>query len=380
MKILHTSDWHIGRQFHNVSLLEDQRFVLDQIVEIASKSSVDVVLIAGDIYDRAIPPASAVKLLDDVLQRLCMDQNIPVIMISGNHDSPDRLGFGSRQLASGGLHIVGPLTQELAPIILKDIHGDVAFYGLPYADPATVRDVFGVELSGHDEAMAFLTEKITKHNVENRRCAVLSHCFLHGGDECESERPLSVGGADQVAAKHFKPFNYTALGHLHGPQYRGNESIRYSGSILKYSFSEVNHHKSVTLATMDAKGACVIEQFKLTPRRNMRVIEGVLEEIIQVGKTDPHSHDYLLVRLLDTNAILDVMGKLRSVYPNILHVERPGLVATNTGHNLTRDHLKRGEFAMFNDFYKQTSGKALNPEESKVVEGILDDVHSKKEG
>lgn len=376
MKILHTSDWHIGRQFHNVSLLEDQRHILDQIVTIAQNAQVDVVLVAGDIYDRSVPPAQAVKLLDEVLHRLCKGLGIPVIMISGNHDSPDRLGFGARQLAAAGLHIVGPLMQPFNPIILQDTHGEVAFYGLPYAEPATVREVFDIELSGHDQAMSFLSEQICLHNGKERRCVVLSHCFLDGADECESERPLSVGGADRVSARHFKPFHYTALGHLHGPQTRGADTLRYSGSILKYSFSEERHRKSVTLVEMNGLGACEIEQIELKPLRNMRIIEGNLDQVLEVGKSDPHSDDYVLVRLSDTHAILDLMGKLREVYPNILHLERPGLITANTGHIYNRDQLKKGELSMFRDFYQQVSGEALSVQQSELVEDILNHCHN----
>jgi exonuclease SbcD len=373
MKILHTSDWHIGRQFHNVSLLADQAHVLEQLIAIAAKEEVDVVVIAGDIYDRAVPPADAVLLLDKVLSRLCFELKLPVIMISGNHDSPERLGFGARQLRGAGLHIVGPLTNEFDPVVLSDEHGEVAFYGIPYVEPATVRDRFDVDVSGHDEALAFLTKQIQQHNEEhnNRRTVVVSHCFLDGGDESESERPLSVGGADRVSAQHFIPFNYTALGHLHGPQYKGAEHIRYSGSILKYSFSEERHTKSVTVVDMNAEGACVINKIPLLPLRNMRSIEGALENIIEAGKTDSAADDYVLVRLSDKQAILDVMGKLREVYPNVLHLERPGLQAASESLINSQEHLKKSETAMFSDFYQQVTGEPLSGAQDQVLEDII---------
>ena len=371
MKILHTSDWHIGRQFHNVSLLVDQAHVLEQLIAIAAKEEVDVVVIAGDIYDRSVPPADAVLLLDKVLNRLCFELKLPVIMISGNHDSPERLGFGARQLGGAGLHIVGPLKNEFDPVVLSDKHGEVAFYGIPYVEPATVRDRFGVDVSGHDETLAFLAKQIQQHNEEhnNRRTVVVSHCFLDGGDESESERPLSVGGADRVSAQHFMPFNYTALGHLHGPQYKGAEHIRYSGSILKYSFSEERHTKSVTIVDMDAEGACVIDKIPL--QRNMRSIEGSLEAIIEAGKSDPATDDYVLVRLSDKHAILDVMGKLREVYPNVLHLERPGLQAANESLVNSQEHLKKNEISMFSDFYQQVTGEPLSCDQDKVLEDII---------
>ncbi|MEH6550744.1 MAG: exonuclease SbcCD subunit D [Pseudomonadales bacterium] len=381
MKILHTSDWHIGRQFHNVSLLEDQAHVLDQLVDIARQQAVDVVLIAGDVYDRSVPPANAVTLLDHVLNRLCKELALPVIMISGNHDSPERLGFGAKQLGEAGLYIVGPLTNELAPIVLKDEHGDIAFYGIPYVEPATVRDRYDVEVNGHEEALGFLSEKI-QADIEAKayhRSVVISHCFLDGADDCESERPLSVGGADKVSPGVFAPFNYVALGHLHAPQYKGGEHIRYSGSILKYSFSEEHHKKSVTVVDMDATGSCEIEKIPLLPIRDMRCIEGELESILELGVSDPHADDYLLVRLLDTHAILDPMGKLRAVYPNVLHLEKPGLMDARGVVEPSSERLKKGELSMFTDFFSQVRGEDLDDAQRGVITEIIDAIHSGRE-
>jgi DNA repair protein SbcD/Mre11 len=375
MRILHTSDWHIGRQFHNVSLLEDQRHVLNQITDLISEQQVDVVLVAGDIYDRSVPPANAVELLDEVINRICKELNVPMIMIAGNHDGPERLGFASGLTAGSGLHIVGPLLGQQTPTILSDAAGDVAFYGIPYADPVTVRDVFAVEAATHDEAMAHLVAQVHKHNGSERRCVVLSHCFLDGGEESESERPLSIGGADRVSPKHFMDFSYVALGHLHGRQFKGAQHIRYSGSILKYSFSEEKHHKSVTLIDLDAEGQCNIEQIELKVLRDMRVLEGALDELLEQGKNDPNNEDYLLVRLTDIHAILDIMGKLRAVYPNVLHLERPGLMSTGEKRVMLREQLKKGEMEMFGDFFQQISGEALSAEQSKIIEETLTVIH-----
>jgi len=386
MRILHTSDWHIGRQLHNVSLLEDQRHVLNQIVDLVATKQVDVVLIAGDIYDRSVPPANAVALLDEVLNRICKELGVPVIMIAGNHDGPQRLGFGARQLAGAGLHIVGPLLAQQDPTIISDDFGDVAFYGIPYADPVTVRDVFAVDTASHDEAMAHLVGQVHEHNqhhqksVEKRRCVVLSHCFLDGGDESESERPLSIGGADRVTPKHFMDFDYVALGHLHGRQYKGAPYIRYSGSILKYSFSEEKHKKSVTLVDINGQGHCDIEQIELQPLHDMRVLEGSLEDVLAQGESDPNNEDYLLVRLTDSHAILDIMGKLRMVYPNVLHLERPGLKSTGEQRILLREQLKKGELSMFGDFFKQVRGEDLTDQQRNLIENELNVIHRSVEG
>jgi len=374
MKMLHTSDWHLGRQFHNVSLLQDQEYVLDQLVEIARRKVVDVVLVAGDIYDRTVPPAAAVSLLDKVLDELLAIDGLQVIMIPGNHDSHERLGFAARQLHASGLHMIASLEQILSPVIISDDAGEVAFYGIPYLEPARVREYFDIDVSGHDETLAFVLQKIHAHNQQNgnRRTVVVSHCFLDGGDESESERPLSVGGADRVSITHFEPFNYTALGHLHAAQHKGANHIRYSGSILKYSFSEVQHKKSVARVQMDADGVCEVDCIALKPRHDMRVIEGELDDILAQAGNDPGAQDYVQIRLADRHAILDIMAKLREVYPNVLHLERPGLLQEEALNALDKQRIKQGEMIMFGDFFEQVGGGALNEEQTIVIKEVIE--------
>ena len=376
MKILHTSDWHIGRQFHNVSLLEDQRHVLDQIVNITRQQNVDVLLIAGDIYDRSVPPSQAVALLDNVISSI-NQLKIPVIMISGNHDGAARLSFASSQLAQAGVHILADLEQMSRPVTLKDKHGDVVFFGVPYADPVSVRHVLGVEASTHDEAMAQAIASLKPSMPKDTRTVLLSHCFIDGGEESESERPLSIGGAERVSYKHFAPFDYVALGHLHGRQYKGANTIRYSGSILKYSFSEEKQIKSVTLVDMGEQGVDEVTQVPLLPLRDMRTITGELTDILEQGRHDLKKDDYLQIRLTDKHAILDVMGKLRAVYPNVLHIERPGLMAANPQQSARREQLKKGEFSMFSDFFEQVNGEPLTKEQQSYVSQTLSDLHEK---
>ncbi|QDZ91465.1 exonuclease SbcCD subunit D [Shewanella decolorationis] len=380
MRFIHTSDWHIGRQLHNQSLLEDQAYVLDQIVALAEQHSVDAVIIAGDIYDRSIPPASAVALLDAVLNRLITELGLQVLMIAGNHDGHERLGFAAKQMAASGLHIIGPLQADLTPIRLTSPSGDAYFYPLPYAEPATVRQVFEADakelsISSHEEAMALLLEQVHSHDSQGLPKVVVSHCFLDGGSESESERPLSIGGADKISPRLFSEFDYVALGHLHGSQYKGSEHVRYSGSILKYSFSEQHQHKSVTLVDVAAQTPAQIQLLPLTALRDVRIIEGELAHLLDLGITDAKREDYLMVRLLDKHAILDAMGKLRSVYPNVLHLERTGLMAGEQAVALNRDHIKKGEMAMFRDFFSQVSGEELSDAQQAVMDEILTKLH-----
>ena len=372
MKILHTSDWHLGRQFHNHSLLEDQRHVLQQICVIVAEQQVEVVIVAGDIYDRSVPPATAVELLNETVDRICHDLQVPMIVIAGNHDSPERLGFGARQLASAGLYVVGGLWQTPEPIILTGRQGEnVVFYPIPYADPATVRNLHGVEVATHEDAMRHLISLI--HGVRDPElpAVAIAHCFLAGGEESESERPLSMGGVEYVPPQLFTDFSYTALGHLHGPQFRGAETIRYSGSPLKYSFSEERQNKSVTLIELLSKDRMSIEKIPVIPINNMRTVNGTLEEIITAGQVDQRRDDYLRIQLTDTHSILDVMNKLRDVYPNVLHLERPGLVSTPL-IKAGRERLQRGELALFRDFYQQITGDNLTEKQEQIVSQELE--------
>ena len=378
MRILHTSDWHIGRQFYNVSLLEDQRHVLNQIVEAAKAEAVDVVVVAGDVYDRAIPPADAVSLVDEVFNRLLNEVGIPVIVIAGNHDGPERLGFASRQLAKAQLYIAGPLTVAVQPVVLEDQYGEVVFYPIPYADPATVRDVFSDDtIRTHNQAMECITNALPDH--KRQRSVAIGHCFLSGGTDCDSERPLSVGGADQVSRQNFNDFNYVAMGHLHRQQHQGTEVIRYSGSPMKYSFSEEKHKKSITIVDLDGEGECKIEHIPLVALRDMRSITGSFDDIILEAKNDTNASDYLLINLTDTHAILDPMGKLRAVYPNVLHLERPGLMSPKPQRLVHRDLMKKGELAMFKDFYQQTINEEISAEQAIILSDLLTEIHAERE-
>ena len=378
MKFIHTSDWHIGRQFHNVSLLDDQRYVLDQLVEHIKNESVDAVIIAGDIYDRSVPPAAAVSLLNDILNTICSTLGVPVILIPGNHDGAERLSFASKQLSQAGLHIIGELNQITEPVVLNKNGSEVSFYGIPYNDPESVRNYFAVDVSSHDEAHQYLVEQINSVKSDNAINVLISHCFIDGAEASESERPLSIGGADRVSVEPFKAFDYVALGHLHNPQKKGAEHIRYSGSILKYSFSEQRQQKGVTLVEMSQTGIQTMH-LPLKPLRDMRTLEGDLETLIKQGLTDPNNQDYLLIRLTDQSALLDPMSKLRKVYENVLHIEKTWLQDSGS-LQVNREKLKRGELEMFQDFFKQVSGHDLTTEQQDTIKQIITTAVNSQEG
>ncbi len=375
MRILHTSDWHLGRQLYQQSLLDDQQDVLAQICSIAARQAVDVVLIAGDIYDRSVPPAAAIDLLDGTLATLCHDLGVPVILIAGNHDGGERLNFGARQMAAAGLHVVGKLWDSPEPVLIEGRHGDrLAFYPIPYADPAAVRYKFNIDVSTHQEAMHHLVSMIEEARHGEDHAVAVAHCFLAGGESSESERPLSLGGLEYVDPALFSGFCYTALGHLHGPQARCGNRVVYSGSPLKYSFSEASQHKSVSLVELVGGELVSFERIPIKSKRNVRTVEGLLEDILGHGRGDPNREDYLQVRLHDTHAILDVMNRIREVYPNVLHLERPGLLHRQPGP-CQRDQLARGEIAMVSDFFEQTTGQPLSEEQSELVRKELEQLH-----
>lgn len=372
MRFLHTADWHLGRVYHGLSLLEDQARVLKDFIRLADDVRPDAILIAGDVYDRSVPPADAVRLLDVTLTRLVVELRIPVVVIAGNHDGPDRLGFGSGMLERAGLTICGPVSAAPRPVVLRDAHGEVAIYPLPYAEPAMVRSLLGDDaLDDHQAALAAQLQRIRSAHVPGRRSVVVAHAFVVGGAESDSERPLSVGGSAAVAAGIFDGFDYVALGHLHRPQQAGSPRIHYAGSLLKYSFAEVDHSKSVNLVELDATGGCTVERLALPPWRDLRVIEGALDEIIAAAATDAAREDYILARLSDRGALLDAMGKLRTAYPNALAIERPALEGEGNGR-AGADHRRVRIQDLFASFYAEVSGCPMEEAAMQTLQTLVD--------
>jgi len=371
MKFIHTSDWHLGRQFHNVSLLDDQQAVLDQLIQYIENNPVDAVVVAGDIYDRSVPPTIAIELLNKVVKRICGELNTPMILISGNHDGAERLGFGSEQMKNAGLHIISNFEDMLTPVVIEtESAGQVAFYGMPYNDPEQVRFAYQEPVSTHDQAHKLLAEKITEQFQSDQRNVLVSHCFVDGAIESESERPLSIGGSDRVSHEHFLNFDYVALGHLHQPQKKGEEYIRYSGSLMKYSFGEQNQKKGFTLVEIDQNGFFSAKHVDLAAPHEMRIVEGELEQVIEQGKTDPKNEDYLLVRLMDKHAILNPMEKLRTVYPNVLHLEKPGMLI-GVEQEMAQAKLVRSEIDMFRDFFSEAQDGQLSQEQDQAISDII---------
>ncbi|PIC65187.1 exonuclease sbcCD subunit D [Sporosarcina sp. P13] len=381
MKIFHTADWHLGKLVQGVYMTEDQRYILQAFIEDIKTEQPDVVIIAGDLYDRAIPPTEAVGLLNEVLHEIVIGLKTPVIAIAGNHDSPSRLHFGSTFMKDQGLYITGELRADLQPVVLQDTFGDVNFHLIPYADPTIVSHLFEDDtITSHQQAMKKVIECIQQSMNQEARHVFIGHAFItpHGEKEdntSDAERPLSIGGAEYVSSDLFEPFHYTALGHLHRAHFVDNETIRYSGSPLKYSISEENHQKGYLIVNLQEDGQVEIEKRLLTPLHDIRTVEGTMEEVLAM---DPNE-DYVFVKLLDTVPIIQPMEKIRSVFPNAMHVERKLFASSTDSLGSTVDVEKRqDDRAMFSSFYKELQGEEADAETTQLFAEVLWEVNEEE--
>lgn len=378
MKFFHTADWHLGKLVQGVYMTEDQRFVLNQFIKAVKEEKPDAVIIAGDLYDRAVPPTEAVQLLNHVLDEIVLELDTPVLAIAGNHDSPSRLHFASRIMTEKGFHVVGELEQKHTPVVLHDEHGEVHFHLVPYTDPSIVRNVFKDEsIKTHDDATRKIIDYLAANMDDNARHVYVGHAFVtpHGKDEentSDSERPLSIGGAEYVDAGHFEAFHYAALGHLHQAHYVEREHIRYAGSPLKYSISEEHHKKGFYIVEMDGDGKTTVEKRLLQPQRDVRTVEAKLEELL----TFPVNEDYVFVKLLDEAPVLSPMEKVRSVFPNAMHVERKhdGLIPSVGETEVKKRRHELSDVDLFNAFYKEVKGFEASEETEAIFKAVLDEL------
>ncbi len=358
-----------------------QRYVLDQFIEAIKEEQPDAIVIAGDLYDRAVPPTEAVALLDEVLEKIIMELKIPVLAIGGNHDSPGRLNFGSGLMRANGYHIAGQMTKHIEPVILSDEHGEVHFHLVPFADPSVVKHLHGdEEISNHNDAMKKVIEGIQENLQKDTRHVFVGHAFVtsHGESEAntsDSERPLAIGGAEYVSAQLFELFHYTALGHLHQAHFVLNETIRYAGSPMKYSISEEHHNKGFFIVELDAQGQVTVEKRELIPQHDMRTVEGTMGDIL----LHPISDDFVFVKLLDDTPVLFPMEKIRSVYPNAMHIERKIHIPRRKTEDESRiEHEKQDDVALFKAFYEEMKGEAADTETETLFAQVLHEVMHKE--
>ncbi len=374
MKLLHLSDLHLGKRVKDFSMLEDQQYILAEILRIAGEEAPDAVLIAGDVYDKSVPPAEAVELFDDFLVRLSR-LNTQVFVISGNHDSPERVAFGGRLMDSSGIHLSPVYSGQVRPLSLTDPFGTVDFYMLPFLKPAHVRRFFpDSEISSYTDA---LRTAIGQMPVDpSRRNVLITHQFVTGAQRSDSE-DISVGGTDNVDASVFDAFDYVALGHIHGPQHVGRETVRYCGTPLKYSFSEIRHQKSVTVVELAEKGNLHIRTVPLSPRRDMREIRGTYMELTARSfYADFPREDYLRIVLTDEEDILDAVSRLRVIYPNLLQLDYDNKRTRSGGAALesTEQLRQRSPLELFAQFYEEQNGQPMSGEQGEFIRELIEEI------
>ena len=377
MKLIHLSDLHIGKRVNEISMLEDQEYILLQILQIIDSEQPDAVLIAGDVYDKSVPSAEAVTLFDDFLCRLAKRQ-LPVLIISGNHDSPERLAFGGRLMENAGIHISPVYDGQVRPITLRDVYGEVDFWLLPFLKPAHVKRYYpdaGIE--SYTDAIEVVVEKMGMDPT--RRNVLLTHQFVTGAATCESEE-ISVGGSDNVDAAVFAAFDYVALGHIHGPQNITSPRIRYCGTPLKYSFSEEQHHKSVTVVQLGAKGELELQLRPLIPRRDLRTIRGTFARLTDKSfYSGTDTDDYLQVVLTDEEDIPEAVGKLRLIYPNMMKLTYDN---TRTRANQLVDGAtdveQKSPLQLFAELYEQQNNQPMSEEQSRFTQELIESVWEDK--
>lgn len=381
MKIFHLSDLHIGKQLHHYSLLEDQKYILEQVAVLAEQLRPDVVLIAGDIYDKAVPSAEAVSLFDQFLTRMsAVRPKIPLMLIAGNHDSARRLDYASRLLEQQEVHISGSVPESgeeyLKKITLCDEYGEVNFYLLPFLRPGSVRGICGGELpSSYTEAVRIVLER---EKVDfSKRNILAAHQFVTGAgtapETCDSEM-LSVGGIDNVDASVLERFDYVALGHLHQAQAAGREHIRYCGTLLKYSVSEADHRKALHMVELGRKGEAVrVKEFRLRPLRDLKRIRGTLSDILKSREKD-RADDYVSIVLTDEIDPYRPKEQLEKVFPHILEIRMDNERTRKKLSFSDADIRMEDPLSAFGDFYREMQGRELSEEETHIVERIFDKV------
>lgn len=382
MRILHTADWHLGRIFYGRHLTDDQAYVLEkQFFQLIKDQHIDAFVLAGDVFDRSVPPVEAVQLWDQVITKLAQDYKIPSFIISGNHDGPERLEMGHNLLASMGIYIGGSPQYALTPISIEDKFGPISFCLMPYSEPRLIYSALSKEnedvSSKIDYNLAYQAwgEYLESQVPKGQRSIAIAHAFVTGCEPGGSERPLTVGGAETIHTSIFKHFNYTALGHLHGSQQAGADYIRYSGSLLKYSFDEAHQDKSFSIIDMDASGNIDYSTVPIETKRDVVVIEGFFDDLmVNVDLHKAYAGDYVLIRLLDTIPIIDGMARLRTVFPYALGMELTGRMATNESLESLKNYKNLNERELFAQFAQAVWNEPLSEEEHEYINHLWDSI------
>ena len=373
MKLIHLSDLHIGKRVNEVSMIEEQAYILNQILDVIDAEQPGAILIAGDVYDKSVPSAEAVTLFDDFLCRLAAKEQ-QVFIISGNHDSAERLAFGGRLMESKGIHISPVYDGSIEPIVLSDGYGDVHFWLLPFLKPAHVKHFYPEEgIESYTDACRVAVEKMDIDTA--RRNVILVHQFVTGSSTCDSEE-ISVGGTDNVDAEVFAGFDYVALGHIHGPQNIGSQRVRYCGTPLKYSFSEAGHQKSITVVELGEKGSFDLRTVPLTPLHDLREIRGSYDEVM--AKTfyeNTAVEDYLHITLTDEEDVPEAMARLRVIYPNLMKLTYDNArTRSNTVIDSAVDVQKKSPLQLFGELYEQQNNQPMSEMQSDFMRELIESI------
>lgn len=372
MKLIHLSDLHLGKRINGFSMLEDQKYILHEILRIIDEERPDAVLIAGDIYDKTVPSAEAVELFDEFLVSLARRQ-LQTFVISGNHDSPERLAFGNRLIDMSGIHLSSAYNGSVQPFTLRDEYGETAIYMLPYIKPAHVRRFFPDEtVESYTDALRTAISHMPFD--PQKRNVLVAHQFVTGSVRCESEE-LSVGGLDNVDASVFDGFDYVALGHIHGPQNITGARLRYCGTPLKYSFSESAHRKSVTVVQMEKKGSLNVRTVPLIPMRDLVMLRGAYDTLTcrTFYENTSYRDDYVHITLTDEEDIPNALGNLRIIYRNLMKLEYDNRrTRTNALLSLTEQPAEKSPYDLFEDFYRQQNNTPLSEEQATYLEKMIE--------
>lgn len=370
MRFLHLADLHIGKRVNGFSMIEDQKFVFEQVYNVIENEKIDGIIMAGDIYDKPVPSAEAVKLFDEMLTRL-VSINLPIFVISGNHDSAERIGFGSDILSAAKVYMSRVYNGNLQKIELEDDYGKINVYLLPFIKPATVKNIYKeAEIKDYDDALEYVLsqEKID----ETKRNVIVSHQFVTDAMRSESEE-VSVGGLDNVSVENYEAFDYVALGHIHRAQQMGRESARYAGTLLKYSFSEEKHNKSMTIVDLKEKGNIEIKEIPVKPLHDLKTIKGKFSKITsEEFYKELKKEDYYRAVLTDEDDILNAIGKLKSIYPNLMSMEYDN---TRTRSYSVVDNVETGEakspLDYFEKFFEKQNGRKMSEKQRDYLLEIL---------
>lgn len=370
---MHLSDLHIGKKVNEYSMLQDQIYILKEILRIIDNEKVETVIIAGDVYDRSLPPNEALELFDEFLYQLS-SRNVNVFVISGNHDSPERISYGGRMMTENKIFLSPVYDGNVKPITLNDDYGEVNFYLLPFVRPADIRRYFPDEnIENYTDAVKVAIDNM---NVDfSERNILVTHQFVTGAELSESE-DIIVGGTDNVSGEVFDGFDYVALGHIHREQTVGKDNIRYCGTPLKYSFSEAKNIKSVTILDFNDKGNIEYSKIPLTPLRDMREIRGTYYELtLKSNYESTNTEDYLHITLTDEEDIPDAIGKLRSIYPNIMKLDYDNLRTRGSGTVDAIENIEsKSPFELFADLFKQQNNQDMSKEQEEIMRNLIDKI------